>query len=727
MELRTSAQLGHYELIEQIGAGGMGVVWKARDSRLGRNVALKVLRGTLGEDRTLIAQFEREAQALALVQHPGIVTVYSVEEADGVPFITMELVDGMPLSRYVPDGGLPVGGFYEIAVPLAEAVGVAHANGIAHRDLKPGNILVTSSGGVKVLDFGLAAVLRDRSTGGDQSRTTVSDSVEGMIRGTPSFMSPEQVLGRRADQRSDVFSLGAVMYFMLTGRDPFPGDTAAEVFAAVLRDMPLPIATLKPESPPEIDRLVEQCLAKEIDRRLQSASDVARALREVRDSTPRVERAVRSIAVLPFDDLSPDKDQDYLCEGIAEEIIVALTRIEGLQVAARSAAFLARATIPDRQALAARLAVQTLLEGSIRKSGQRLRISVGLVDVATGYNLWSERYDRDLHDIFAIQDDIAVRVAQALRGALTAHERSTLRDRPTPQIHAYDFYLRGRKFLSQYSRKGVEFALAMFQRALESDPSYARAHAGVAQCRAYLFLYAGGHPEDRDTAEASSLRALELGPESAEAHAARGVALSLWHRLDEAEEEFRTAIRLNADLFDAHYFWARTAFAAGKLETAVDLWEKAAALRPDDYQSPLLIAQAYEHLGDAPRAEQARRSGVARAEEHLKRHPDDVRALYMGANGLVALRETEKGLAWARQALALEPGESMLLYNIGCIYALAGMAEPALDCLEQAFERGQVQKEWYAQDGNLDSLRAHPRFQSLMERLDRSASGQAAR
>jgi tetratricopeptide (TPR) repeat protein len=293
-----------------------------------------------------------------------------------------------------------------------------------------------------------------------------------------------------------------------------------------------------------------------------------------------------------------------------------------------------------------------------------------------------------------------------------------MRDRPTPQIHAYDFYLRGRKFLAQFSRKGVDFALSMFQRALDIDPDYARAHAGVAQCRAFLFLYAGGHPEDRETAETASIRALELGPDSAEAHAARGLALSLRHRLDDAEEEFRTAIRLNGDMFDAHYYWARTAFAAGRLQTAVELWERASTLRPDDYQSPLLVAQAYEHLGDLPRAQQARRIGVARAEEHLKLHPDDVRALYMGANGLVALRQTEKGLAWARQALALEPGESMLLYNIGCIYALAGLKDLALDCLEQAAEKGLAQKEWFAQDSNLDPLRGEPRFQRLMDSLN---------
>ncbi|HSL20079.1 MAG TPA: protein kinase [Vicinamibacterales bacterium] len=715
MQLRPGGTLGRYELIEQVGSGGMGVVWKARDGRLGRIVALKVLHA-FGADRTLIAGFEREARALALAQHPAIVTIYTVEEADGVPFLTMEYVAGQPLSRHVPDGGLPLGQFYDLALPLAGAIGAAHSQGITHRDLKPGNILVTEAGSVKVLDFGLAAMFREDGDA-DTSPLTRSDSQDGGVHGTPPFMSPEQVMGRRVDHRSDLFSLGGILYFMLTGREPFPGDTAGEVFAAILRDSPPAVRSFRPEASESIELTIQQCLAKEPYRRPESAADVARALSVARDAEPLAERPVRSIAVLPFDDLSPEKDQDYLCEGIAEEIILSLTRIEGMQVASRSAAFLARATIQDRQALAARLNVQTLLEGTVRKSGPRLRIGVELVDVSTGFNLWTERYDRDVQDIFAIQDEIAGRVAEALRGSLTALERTKLRDRPTPHVHAYDLYLRGRKFYSQYSRKGMSFALSMFQRALEMDPDYARAHAGLAQCHAYLYMYGGAHPEDCAKADAASRRAIELGPESAEAHGARGLALALQHRAEEADAEFHEAIRLNPELFDAHYFAARSCFAAGRFAAAVELWEKAAALRPDDYQSPLLVAQAYEQLGDPRRAEAARRSGVARAEEHLTLHPDDVRALYMGANGLVALGQTEKGLAWAKQALALEPGEGMLLYNVGCIYALARMSDQALDCLEQAVEKGIVQREWYANDCNLDILRGHPRFQRLMASL----------
>lgn len=714
MDLRPSARLAHYELISEVGAGGMGVVWKARDLRLQRIVALKVLRGLLASDPVLFAQFQREARTLALVQHPAIVTIYSVEQAGRIPFFTMEFVEGTPLSRYVPSAGLSLAEFYQCAIPLADAIGAAHAHGILHRDLKPGNVMVTPARGVKVLDFGLAAILPPESAA---ESVTVSDTWAGGVHGTPPFMSPEQVLGRKLDQRSDIFSFGAVLYFMLTGRDAFPGDTAGEVFASILRDSPPAVSAARPEASPVLDKLIVHCLQRDASRRPASMLEIQRALANARDEEPAAERLPRSIAVLPFDDLSAEKDQDYLCEGIAEEIILALTRIAGLRVASRSAAFLARATIPDRQALASSLAVETLLEGSVRKVGRRLRVTVELVDVATGYNLWTERYDGDMEDVFAIQEKIAGGVAEALRGTLTAREQHVIRDRPTPQLQAYDFYLRGRKYYWQYSRRGVEYALGLFQQAISIDPKYARAHAGLALCYAYRFLYAGAHPDDLAAADRTSVEALALNRDSADAHAARGFVLAVQHR-PEAEQEFQEAMRLNPDLSDAYYFAARTAFAEGRFQTAIELWEKAASVRLDDYQSPLLVAQAYEQVGDAAGAERARRNGLRRAEEHLKLQPDDVRALYMGANGLVALGNLEKGLDWARQAQAAEPGDPMVLYNVGCIYALAGKADEALTCLEASVANGLKQRDWFTHDTNLDSLRSLPRFTRLMASLD---------
>ncbi len=712
MALKAGDQLAHYRLIAPLGEGGMGVVWKAHDTKLERIVALKLLRESVAADPDLLARFETEARALATFSHPNIVTIYSIEESEHIRFLTMEFVDGTPLSKHVPEGGLPLGEFFALAVPLADALRTAHDHGVMHRDLKPGNVLVTPGGEPKILDFGIAKLIRDVRA---PDRRTLIDTA-GIV-GTPGFMSPEQALGRRLDPRSDLFSLGAVLYFMIAGREPFAGDTVAEVIAALLRDPPVPLSTSRADAPDALVASIERCLAKEPAGRYQSAGQVLAALANARETAVSPDRAVRSIAVLPFDDLSPERDQDYFCEGIAEEIIIALTRITGLKVASRSAAFLARATIGDRTRIGEHLGVETLLEGTVRKAGPRLRISVELTDLASGYHLWTERYDREVQDIFAIQDEIAASVAEALRGQLTHHEKRSLHHAPTPQVQAYDFYLRGRKFYYQYSRRAVEFALQMYRRALEADPEYARAHAGVAACHAFLFFYSGRHPEDRELADQASVRAVQLAPESAEAHAARGVALTLRDELAAAEKEFTEAIRLNPDLFDAYYFYARGCFAQGRLEDAVRLWERASELRPEDYQSPLLVAQAYEHLQRAQDAERSRRRGVAIAEQQLALHPDDVRALYMGANGLVALGSREKGLEWARQAAALDPDDAMLQYNIGCIYSRAGMIDAALDCLERAVASGLQQKEWFQQDTDLDPLRAHPRFVTLISRL----------
>ncbi len=703
----------------------MGVVWKALDTRLDRTVALKLLPDELAGDPDRLDRFDREARALALLKHPNIVTVYAVEEADSRHFFTMEYVEGLSLAERVPHGGLPLGTFFTLALQLTDAIRAAHESGITHRDLKPGNIMVTPSDGLKVLDFGLARLDVDLSKQQserprrDPERTTQLASLSGRLIGTPAFMSPEQVRGKRADRRSDVFSLGGILYLMLTGRLPFEGETLPALFASVLHDAPLAIDALRPTAPDSLARLVDRCLAKQPDDRFEDAAAIYRALVVAEAKIGTDANAVRSIGVLPFDDLSEEKNQGYLCEGLAEEIILALGKIKGLRVASRSSALLAKVTVVDGNNPGKKLGVETLLEGSVRKSDGRLRISVELSDVAGGFQLWAERYDRQLSDIFAVQDEIATCVADVLRGPLAVQARPAAGRPATRHVHAYDFYLRGRSFFYQYSRKGVEFALEMFTRAAELDPEYARAYAGLADCHAFLYLYAGRHQSNLDEAERASRTAIELAPESADAHASRGTALSLKDDHEGAEAEFQRAIHLNPGLFEAHYAYARACFAEGRLEDAIRLYQRASTLRPDDYQSPLLVAQAYEALGRRAEADQARRRGVEIAKHHVQLHPDDIRALYMLANGLVAVGQREEGLIWARRALALDPDEPMLLYNIGCIYALAGMTGEALECLDRSVRRGLTQIGWFANDTNLDTLRDHPRFRELMTRLER--------
>jgi serine/threonine protein kinase/Flp pilus assembly protein TadD len=716
MTLQPGQMLGHYRLIEKLGEGGMGVVWKGLDTSLAREVAIKLLPDALTQDTERLARLAAEAKAVAALNHPNIVILYAIEEAEGRRFLAMELLEGRTLAELIPVEGLSVAEFLRIALPVAEAVSAAHKRGVSHRDLKPGNVIVGGEGRVKVLDFGLAQspVVPDSM---DVSDLPTRTQTHGSLTGTLAYMSPEQVQGLPAGPPSDVFSLGVVLYEMATGRRPFQGGNAAAVITAILRDTPIPPTRLNQAYPPRLDRLIARCLEKDPSHRLPSAHDLLWELELLKGEAGAERRLGRSIAVLPFADLSREKDQDYFCEGIAEEIIVALSKLKDLRVAARTTSFRFREAGLEVREIGERLGVGALLHGSVRRAGERLRVTAELVDARDGFELWAERYDRELKDVFAIQDEIAQRIVEALKLSLSATERAALQKPSTKDIQAYDYYLRARKYFYHYSRKGMQFALELFSRAIEQDPAYARAYAGISDCCAFLYNNAGRHAGDLERAEVASRKALELDPELAEAHASHGVAHSLNERHAEAEREFQAAIRLNPGLFEAHYFYARDAFAQGQLEQAIHEYEEAMRVRPEDYQCPLLVSQSYADLGRAADAEAARRRGVRLAEEHLRLNPDDARALYMSANGLVALGERERGLEWADRAMALDPEEPMLLYNIACIKALAGAGQEALDCLERSVKGGLTLRGWLEHDSNLDSIRDDPRFQAVLKSL----------
>ncbi|HOW84963.1 MAG TPA: protein kinase [Candidatus Aminicenantes bacterium] len=709
--------LGNYRLVEKLGQGGMGVVWKARDLKLDRDVAVKFLPEGTVDDPERRTFFEREAKAVAALRHPNIVTIYAIAEAEGATFFTMELVDGQPLSKLVEPGGVPLDRFLELALPLTGAVAAAHARGIIHRDLKPQNILIDAEGTVKILDFGLARILPPlaRVIGRDEGTTATLDAD---FAGTIAYMSPEQLRSQPLDHRTDLFSLGVVLFEWATGALPFAGRTGPERIAAALKDEPRSAREINPRLPRQIDRIFRHCLEKEPRYRMASARDLREelaALRQPGANGPAA--ALPSIAVLPFADMSPDRDQGYLCDGIAEEIINALCRVQGLRVASRTGSFQFKDRSADLREIGNVLRVDNVLEGSVRKSGQRLRITVQLVEAARGFHLWSESYDRELSDVFAIQQEIAGHVVRSLSVTLSPQEKGALAEVPTSHVQAYDYYLRGRSFYYRYGRHDIEFALQLFSRATELDPGYALAQAGQADCWSYIYLYAERTDSVRLQAEAAGRRAVELAPESAQAQASLAAALSLGDRKEEAEAAFEKAVRLDPTLYEAWYFYARQAFAGGDLPKAAALYEEAMRVRPEDFYAPLLVAQVYQELGRPEDARAARLRGVASVEKHVDLHPDDARALYMGANGLVALGEKARGLEWARRARRIDPDDPMLLYNLGCIHALAGDLEEAVDCLERAAAGGLLQKGWYEHDGDLDPLRGHPRFQALLERM----------
>ncbi len=708
--------LGHYTLLEKLGAGSMGEVWVARDERLGRRVAVKLLPERLARDPERLARVDREARALAALNHPGIVTLYSVEEADGIRFLAMELVEGETLKRRIPAGGLPLPAFLEIAAALADAVGAAHERGVTHRDLKPANIMLTREGRVKVLDFGLAK-LRPEAVPSEDSRTATAKLMgDRRLAGTLPYMSPEQLAGREIDHRSDIFSLGAVLYEMATGERPFQADSAPALIASILRDRPAAPSELRPELPRQLDRILHHCLRKRAGDRTQSAIDLRNELEDLLGGGAGGGEPAASIAVLPFADMSPARDQDYLCEGIAEELINALTAIEGLRVASRTSAFSFGPEGTDVREIGRRLQVATVLEGSVRKAGDRLRIGVQLIGVADGYHVWSRRYDREMSDVFAIQDEIAKSVARALEKSFGTAGAPPRRRQPTAVVRAYDYYLRGRQFLYRDDRRNLAFAREMFTRAIEADPGYALAYAGLADAYSYLHAQAGGREADLERALEAGRKGLELDPELAEAWSAQGHALSIAGRHEEAERAFREAIERNPRLFEARYFCARAAFARGELEKAARHFERACELRSDDFQAALLLRQVYVSLGREADALATAKRGLAVVERHLRLNPDDARATYLGASALIALGEKDRGIAWIERALELAPGDPVTLYGAACSFATAGEPERALACLERAVAAGFSHFEWIRHDSDFDRIREHPRFRALFSK-----------
>ena len=714
--------LAHYRILDKLGEGGMGTVYVAEDERLGRRVALKVLSDQWASDPEHLRRFEREAKAIAAIDHPNIVTIYSVEQAGNVRFFTMGLIEGGTLDQTIPPGGYELQSMLDIAIPMTDALAAAHARGITHRDLKPSNVMITPDGWVKLLDFGLAKLFEPLHGDASEDAETEAITRVGVVLGTVPYMSPEQVQGQPVDHRSDIFSLGVIFYELLAGERPFQGQSSAALVSSILRDTPRELTQVKASIPARMSGVLARCLEKEPAQRFQEARELKQELEKLCETgsgvaVPSGETQGPSIAVLPFADMSPDKDQDYFCEGIAEELINGLGRVKNLRVASRTSSFQFKGELADVREIGSDLGVKTILEGSVRKAGSLLRITAQLVNVEDGYRLWSDRFDREMKDIFAIQDEIAENIVQALEVTLSPKERRVLQNVATRNVEAYDFYLRGRKFFYQRSARSLQFALQMFDRAIEIDPTYALAYAGKADCASTLYLHNAPTPENREMAEVASAKALELDPELAESHVARGMALLLSEDFEGSEEEFETAIRLNSQLFEAFYFYARACYTQGKYAKSVQLFERASEVNPDDYQAPLLLRQAMIGQGTPPeQVVEASIKALRNVEKHIELHPDDVRALYLGATALMDLGNRAKALEWAGRALQLEPDDPNVGYNVACVYSLAGELDEALDHLERASGQGE-NLAWMESDTDLDPLRDLPRFKELLQRL----------
>lgn len=738
MGLASGTRLGPYEILVLLGAGGMGEVYRARDTRLGRDVAIKVVPERVAANPEAVARFNRETRAVAALAHPNIVVLYDCGTEEGHCYAVMELLEGETLSKRLEQGRLPWREALTIALAVAQGLEAAHAKGIVHRDIKPENIFLTSGGSVKILDFGIARLKTQTPEPVDQSTGPMDHATEpGVVIGTIYYMSPEQARGLPTDARSDIFSLGCVLYQMVTGRRPFDGPTKADIMVAILNGTPAAPSTLAADLPVGVEHVISRCLHKSPEGRFQTAQEVVVALRAALQGgqqetgstsaaaspttatliTVAGSKQAASLAVLPFVNMSADKENEYFSDGLAEELIYALSKVTGLHVASRTSSFAFKGKNQDVREIGQQLNVANVLEGSVRKAGNRVRITAQLVSVADGFQLWSETYNRQMEDIFEIQAEIADNIARALSLVLTDKARRALEKARPADVQAFDFYLRGMEFFHQFRRNSVESARAHFSRAIEIDPTYARAYAGLADCHSALYTNWDKNDTHLKEADAASRKALELGPNLAETHAARGQAVMLNQRYDEATREFEQAIKLNPRLFEAYYFYAQCAVSQGKLEDAARLFARAGELRPEDYQAPIVGAGVLSGLGRKAEAEQAYRRGLDVASRHLEQHPEDARAYYLGATAWCGLGQPERGLEWAQKAMDIDPEEPMTLYNVACVYSLQKKVEEAITCLENAVRHGFRDKAWIENDSDLKPCRTHPRFQALLASL----------
>jgi serine/threonine-protein kinase len=506
VSLAAGTRLGPYEVLAAIGAGGMGEVYRARDTRLGRDVAIKVLPAAFAADPDRLRRFEQEARAIAALNHPNICQIHDI----GPGYLVLEFVEGEPLH-----GPTAVDEAVRLARQMASALEAAHQRNILHRDLKPANILITREGTAKLLDFGVAKLM-GAAEGGPED---VTRTIAGTVVGTAAYMSPEQAEGQPLDVRSDIFSFGAVLYELLSGTRAFAGQTTAQVVSAVLRDEPPALGV-----PPLVERIVRRCLAKRPPDRFQTMRDLTAALEET--SSKPVDRQP-SIAVLPFENMSPDKENEYFSDGLAEEIINALTRIPGLRVIARTSAFAFKGKHEDIRRIAEALGVSTVLEGSVRKSGSRIRVTAQFITAADGSHLWSERYDRELADVFAIQDEIATAIMGALQVTLAGASMPPRRH--TPSLPAYEAYLKARHCQWQMTLDALDRARRYYEEAITLDPGFALARSGHADY--YVFLAGIGRQPAREAmplARAEAQKALELDPALPEAHGILGAVAALF-------------------------------------------------------------------------------------------------------------------------------------------------------------------------------------------------------